>query len=50
LGDVEAGTVAAIFGETVSVVSGGIACIVVTGLLVAAAPSFLKYDARHPVP
>ena len=50
LGDVEAGTVAALFGETVSVVSGGIACIALTGLLVAAVPSVLKYDAKHPVP
>jgi hypothetical protein len=32
------------------VVSGGIACIVGTVALVAAVPSFLKYDARHPVP
>jgi MFS family permease len=50
LGDVEAGTVAALFGETVSVVSGGIACVVLTGALVAAVPGFLKYDARHPTP
>ena len=50
LGDVESGTVAALFGETFSVVSGGIACVVVTLGLVAAVPSFLKYDARHPVP
>jgi len=50
LGDVESGTVAALFGETFSVVSGGVACIAATGLLVAAVPSFLKYDARHPVP
>ena len=50
LGDVESGTVAALFGETVSVVSGGIACIVVTAALVAAVPTFLAYDARHPTP
>jgi MFS family permease len=50
LGDVEAGTVAALFGETFSVVSGGIACIAVTAALVAAVPSFLQYDAEHPVP
>ena len=50
LGDVEAGTVAALFGETFSVVSGGIACVVLTGALVAAVPSFLKYDAQHPTP
>jgi len=50
LGDVESGTVAALFGETFSVVSGGIACIVVTAALVAAVPTFLNYDAKHPVP
>ncbi len=50
LGDVESGTVAALAGETFSIVSGGIACIVVTAGLVAAMPAFLHYDARHPVP
>jgi MFS family permease len=50
LGDVESGTVAALFGETFSVVSGGLACIAVTVALVAAVPSFLGYDGRHPVP
>ena len=50
LGDVESGTVAAIAGETFSIVSGGIACIVVTAVLVARRPTFLRYDARHPVP
>jgi len=50
LGDVESGSVAAIFGETVSVVSGGLACIVALSALVAAFPAFLRYDARHPVP
>lgn len=50
LGDVEAGVVAAIGGEAFSVVSGGIACIVLSGLLVAKAPSFWRYDARDPVP
>ena len=50
LGDVESGTVAALFGETVSVVSGGLACIAVTLGLAAAVPAFLRYDARHPEP
>lgn len=50
LGDVESGTVAALFGETISVVSGGVLCIVTTLALVAAVPTFLKYDAKHPVP
>jgi len=50
LGDVESGGVAAVFGETFSVVSGGLACIVATGALVVAIPSFLRYDSRHPTP
>jgi MFS family permease len=50
LGDVESGTMAALFGETFSVVSGGLACIVATVALVAAMPAFLAYDAQHPIP
>jgi ENTS family enterobactin (siderophore) exporter len=50
LGDVEAGAVAEVFGETVSAVSGGILCLVFTGVLVAAVPAFLRYDADRPVP
>jgi MFS family permease len=50
LGDVEAGAVAEVFGETVSAVSGGVLCLVFTGALVAAVPAFLRYDAEHPVP
>ena len=50
LGDVEAGVVAALAGETVSVISGGVACVVGAVALVAKFPSFLKYDAHHPVP
>lgn len=50
LGDVEAGAVAAMFGETFSVVSGGLACVALAVGLVAWAPAFMRYDARHPVP
>lgn len=50
LGDVEAGAVAAVFGEAVSVVSGGIACVVLAGALATRIPSFWRYDAHHPVP
>lgn len=50
LGDVEAGTIAAIGGEMVSVVSGGLLCVAGAVGLVAKYPGFLKYDARHPVP
>ena len=50
LGDVEAGTVAVIFGETVSVISGGVACVLLALGLARAVPSFWQYDAHHPVP
>ena len=50
LGDLESGTVAAIAGETFSVVSGGILCIVFALALIAKNPSFLKYDAEDPQP
>ncbi len=50
LGDVEAGAVAALAGEAVSVVTGGIACIVGSVGLAARFPEFLRYDARHPIP
>ncbi len=50
LGDVEAGAVAAIAGERVSAVSGGLACVVLATVLVLAVPRFLRYDAKHPEP
>jgi hypothetical protein len=50
LGDVESGGVASLTSEAFSVVSGGLACIVVVGLLCAAVPQFLRYDARDPTP
>ena len=50
LGDVEAGTVAALAGEAFSVVSGGVACVLGSVALAAKWPSFWRYDARHPVP
>ena len=50
LGDVEAGTVAALGGEMVSVVSGGVVFVAGALGLVAKYPGFLRYDARNPVP
>jgi MFS family permease len=50
LGDVEAGAVASVFGEAVSVVSGGILCIVGAVGLAMAIPQFLRYDSAEPVP
>ncbi|MEI8057318.1 MAG: MFS transporter [Actinomycetes bacterium] len=49
LGDVESGTVAALAGETFSVVSGGVLCILSAIALVWAVPSFLKYDSQDPL-
>jgi MFS family permease len=45
LGDVEAGLVAAVFSPTVSVVTGGLACIVGVGALALAVPEFARYRA-----
>ncbi len=50
LGDVESGTVASLVSTEFSVVSGGIACIVGLLGLVARYPSFVKYDAKEPIP
>jgi MFS family permease len=49
LGDFESGTVAAIGGEQLSVVSGGLACIACTYALVRWHKPFMKYDSREPV-
>jgi MFS family permease len=45
LGDVEAGTVAALGGVRFSVVSGGLACVAGTAVVVAAFPALWRYDA-----
>jgi MFS family permease len=50
LGDFEAGSVGSAFGSQVSVVTGGVACMVGVAALAAAYPSFSRYDARDPVP
>lgn len=44
LGDVEAGAVASIAGPRFSVASGGLACIVCAGIVVAAFPALARYD------
>lgn len=46
LGNTESGLVATIFSVRTSVLSGGILCVVGTGLLMLALPKFLRYDAR----
>jgi len=45
LGNVEAGLVEALAGLRVSIVSGGVLCVVGTAALAAALPRFWKYDA-----
>jgi flavoprotein len=52
LGELEAGVVASLFasaavGVTVSVVSGGIATVVITAAIAAAAPMIRRYDFRQ---
>jgi MFS family permease len=47
LGDVEAGTAAALGGVRFSVVSGGLACVAGVGLIMLAFPALLRYDAEQ---
>ncbi|HVF55663.1 MAG TPA: MFS transporter [Pyrinomonadaceae bacterium] len=46
LGNAESGLVASYFGIRTSILSGGILCVVGTGLLALALPAFVRYDAR----
>jgi len=48
LGDVEAGAVAAAFGDTASVVSGGLACVAGALLLAGLLPAFRRQRAGEP--
>jgi hypothetical protein len=53
LGDVESGAVAALTSPRTSVLTGGVACVVAAGLVVAAFPALAAYDkavalADHP--
>jgi MFS family permease len=51
LGGVESGVVSTATGSVgVAVVSGGLLCLVGVAALWAWAPSFVRYDARHPTP
>ena len=47
LGDVEAGTVAALAGARFSIVSGGLACLAGVALVMAAFPALVRYDAEE---
>jgi MFS family permease len=46
LGNAESGIVASLFSIRTSIVSGGILCILGTGLMALALPSFVRYDGR----
>lgn len=46
LGDVEAGVVATVFTLRVSVLSGGVLCVIGVGVLAVALPRFRRYDNR----
>jgi MFS family permease len=48
IGDFEAGIVAAAFTPTISVVSGGVACLVGVSALIALAPQLWRYHAGSP--
>ena len=50
LGDVEAGTVAAIAGPQVSVLSGGLACVAGAAVIAVALPELARYDAARWIP
>ena len=47
LGNAESGIVASLFSIRTSIVSGGILCVVGTGVLMLVLPAFRAYDGRH---
>jgi hypothetical protein len=47
LGDVEAGAVASVFTPSISVLSGGILCVLGVSLLALALPQLRRYDNRN---
>jgi MFS family permease len=49
LGNFEAGVVASFAGVRTSIVSGGVMCVVGTGVVLAFLPALWRYDARPPV-
>ena len=49
LGNFEAGAVASFAGVRTSIVSGGVMCLVGTGIVLAFLPALWRYDARHKV-
>src|SRR2546421_6512972 len=47
LGNAEAGLVASAFGLRASVVSGGVLCVLGSGVLALLLPAFVRYDGRE---
>jgi hypothetical protein len=47
LGDIEASAVAGLAGPRFSVVSGGVACVLGVGIVVAAFPALARYDVEE---
>jgi MFS family permease len=47
LGNAEAGIAARLFGVRAAVVSGGVLCVLGTGVLALMLPAFLRYDGRE---
>ncbi|MFI1523005.1 MFS transporter [Kitasatospora cineracea] len=50
LGDFESGTVSSLTTPTLSILTGGLACVAVVLYLALRRPAFRHYDARHPTP
>lgn len=50
LGDLVAGVDSSFLGEGWAAVFGGLACVVLVGVLARRQPRFARYDARHPEP
>ena len=50
LGDVESGAVATVFTPRISVLSGGVLCVLGVGILALALPQFRQYDDRDVLP
>ncbi len=48
LGDIESGTVASLTSVRFSVVSGGVACMLAVGVVMAAFPALARYDVQDP--
>jgi hypothetical protein len=47
VGDIEAGVMASLTSARFSVLSGGLACVAATGLVVVAFPALAAYDKRR---